>query len=330
MNEKLRIRYNEVKDKLLELEKDTSESINSQLSELAARTDDNIDKFPRLKDALLDETEILDEATEIFERVAKKTKKTSDIIKTSIKEAEAYGEGIEKGKRFINKTNAQIDYAEFKQDHFAKGNTFYKLFWVFFIGCFGGVVIETLFCLVTRGHYESRVGLIYGPFNLVYGLGALALSSTLYKYRNRSKIYSFAGGFIVGSVIEYFCSLFQEMVFGSVSWDYSHMPFNIDGRICLLFSIFWGILGILWIKEIYPRMAELILKIPNKIGKNLTIALLVFMLFNSFMSGAVALRWSNRVQGKPAQNALDNFADRHYPNERMEKIFPNLTFVAEE
>lgn len=40
--------------------------------------------------------------------------------------------------------------------------TFYKLFWVFFIGCFAGVVLETIYCLIQRGHYESRVGLIYG------------------------------------------------------------------------------------------------------------------------------------------------------------------------
>lgn len=53
---------------------------------------------------------------------------------------------------------------------FAHGLNFYKLFWIFFVGCFLGVVIETLYCLVTRHRFESRQGLIYGPFNLVYGL----------------------------------------------------------------------------------------------------------------------------------------------------------------
>ena len=45
----------------------------------------------------------------------------------------------------------------------------------------------------------------------------------------------FFGGIIVGSVVEYICSLGQEIIFGSRSWDYSHMPFNINGRICLLY-----------------------------------------------------------------------------------------------
>lgn len=327
MNQKLKIRYNEMKEKLLDLEDDTNETINSQLQALAEKTNEGINKYPRLKSALLDETVFLDEATEMFERVAKKTKETSDIIKTSIKEAEHHQMKSDKGKKFINMTNAQIDYEEKKINHFAQGNTFYKLFWVFFIGCFAGVIIETIFCIVTRGHYESRVGLIYGPFNLVYGFGALALSLVLYPYRNRSKIYSFAGGFIVGSIIEYLCSFFQEMAFGSVSWDYSKMPFNLNGRICLLYSIFWGILGVLWIKEVYPRMARQILKIPNKIGKSLTMVLLAFMIFNSCMSGIMVYRWSNRINNLPPATSIGEYADVHYPNERMEKLFPNLKFV---
>ena len=224
-------------------------------------------------------------------------------------------------------TNAQIDYRERKSRHFAQGMTFYKLFWVFFIGCFLGVVLETLYCMVQRGHYESRVGLIYGPFNLVYGIGALALSLALYRFRNRGRVFSFVGGFIVGTVIEYACSWFQEAVFGSTSWDYSNMPYNIHGRVCLLYSLFWGILGILWIKDIYPRMAQWILKIPNRVGKTLTWMLLVFMVFNTAMTGLTALRWTARRHGVPAQNALDAYIDAHYPDERMQKIFANAEFT---
>ena len=62
------------------------------------------------------------------------------------------------------------------QKHFAEDFNFYQLFWVFFIGCFLGVVVETIWCVATRGHFESRKGLIYGPFNLVYGFGALLMT----------------------------------------------------------------------------------------------------------------------------------------------------------
>lgn len=224
-------------------------------------------------------------------------------------------------------TNAQIDIRERKNAHFAQGLTFYKMFWVFFIGCFAGVVIEVIWCVIKYGHYESRVGLIYGPFNLVYGLGALGLTVCLYQYRNRSKFNAFIGGFVVGSVLEYFCSWFQETVFGSTSWDYSEFPFNINGRICLLYSLFWGVLGILWIKQLYPIMAEWILKIPNRVGKALTWALLAFMIFDSVATGVTVLRWSQRVKAyQPPKNVLEQYIDAHYPDERMERIFANLSF----
>lgn len=224
-------------------------------------------------------------------------------------------------------TNAQIDYAEKKQRHFAQGKSFYKLFWVFFIGCFAGVIIERIWCYVRYGFYEPRVGLIYGPFNLVYGIGAWALTAALYPFRNRSRLISFLGGALVGSAVEYACSLFQEMIFGSVSWDYSGHPFNLNGRICLLYSIYWGVLGVLWIKELYPRMAKWILKIPNQLGKPLTIALLIFMIFNTLMTGASVLRWTERRQNVQANNSLETYLDAHYPDERMEAIFTNLVFA---
>lgn len=252
-----------------------------------------------------------------------------DEVETRLKETEQYDRRKKKKVRILPPapTNAQIDYREKQEAHFAQGMTFYKLFWVFFIGCFAGVVLETIYCLIQRGHYESRVGLIYGPFNLVYGIGALCLSGALYQFRNRGRVFSFVGGFVVGSVVEYACSWFQEVCFGSTSWDYSNMPYNLNGRICLLYSIFWGILGIFWIKDIYPRMAKWILKIPNKVGKPLTWVLLVFMIFNSVMTLFTSLRWTARREGIEPRNAFEAYLDEHYPDERMQKIFANAEFT---
>lgn len=252
-----------------------------------------------------------------------------DEVETRLKETEQYDRRKKKKVRILPPapTNAQIDYREKQEAHFAQGMTFYKLFWVFFIGCFAGVVLETIYCLIQRGHYESRVGLIYGPFNLVYGIGALCLSGALYQFRNRGRVFSFVGGFVVGSVVEYACSWFQEVCFGSTSWDYSNMPYNLNGRICLLYSIFWGILGIFWIKDIYPRMAKWILKIPNKVGKPLTWVLLVFIVFNSVMTLFTSLRWTARREGVEPRNAFEAYLDEHYPDERMQKIFANAEFT---
>lgn len=151
----------------------------------------------------------------------------------------------------------------------------------------------------------------------------------LYRYRNRSAAISFVGGTVIGSVIEYLLSWGQETLFGSTSWDYSEVPFNINGRICLLYSVFWGVLGVMWIKSIYPRVAKIILKIPNKAGKIITWALTVFMIFNAAISLFAVWRWSERVHNVPASTAADEFFDKRFPDSRMERIFANMEFDTE-
>lgn len=226
--------------------------------------------------------------------------------------------------------NATIDLSESRSEHFAKGLNIYKLLLICFVGSFAGVVIELLWCLITNGYLESRSGLVYGPFNLLYGIGAVALTACLYRFRNHGSWISFLGGFVVGSIVEYVCSWAQELVFGSRSWDYSHMPFNINGRICLVYSVFWGLLGVLWIKSIYPRMAKWILKIPNKAGKIITWVLVVFFVFNAFMSSVSLYRWSQRINGYEPSNAFEEFIDERFDNERMERIYANMKFSDEE
>ena len=225
--------------------------------------------------------------------------------------------------------NATIDYNESSSEHFAKGLNLYKLLLICFVGSFAGVVIEMLWCLITNGYIESRSGLVYGPFNLLYGVGAVALTICLYTFRNRGAWISFLGGMIVGSVVEYICSWGQELIFGSRSWDYSHMPFNINGRICLLYSVFWGFLGVLWIKNIYPRMAKWILKIPNRIGKIATWLLVVFFVFNAFMSCVSMYRWSQRLEGLAPSNSFWEWIDERFPDERMERVYANMEFAAQ-
>ena len=222
--------------------------------------------------------------------------------------------------------NATIDLQEKESGHFASGMNLYKLLLICFIGSFLGVVIEMLWCLLRNGYIESRAGLVYGPFNLLYGAGAMALSVCLYKFRNRGSWLSFLGGMIVGSVVEYLCSWGQEMLLGSRSWDYSGMPFNLNGRICLLYSCFWGFLGVVWIKKIYPRMASWILKIPNREGKIATWAAVVFFVFNSTVSCVSVFRWSQRVQGVEPANGFYEFIDERFPDERMETIYANMEF----
>jgi len=324
MNEKLRKDLHELEVLTESVTAEASETIEAQLNELASK---KVSELPELKKALLEEADYLDDCAKYHYDMYKKTTQTADEIKTQVKEFSKYEKHSGKKVSLFAKPNARIDYEEKISLHFARGNTFYKYFWVFFIGCFAGVIIETIYCFLQNGNFQSRVGLIWGPFNLVYGFGAVVFHFLLYRYRNRSWGYSFIGGFIAGSVVEYVCSFVQEMLFGSTSWDYSGYPLNINGRVCLLYSIFWGILGVAWIKWLYPHVAQWILKIPNSFGKKLTIILTVFMVINSIWTVLVVGRWQSRfIDKQPASNKIEEFIDERYPNERMKITFPNFQF----
>ena len=222
--------------------------------------------------------------------------------------------------------NAVIDLEEEQGEHFARGMNLYKLLMILYIGSFAGVMVELFWCFLKHGYLESRSGLVYGPFNLLYGVGAVALTVFLYRFRNRGRWLSFLMGMAVGSAVEYACSWAQETFLGSRSWDYSDMPFNLNGRICLLYSVFWGLLGILWMKNLYPRMAALIIRIPDKWGRILTWALLAFFVFNAAVSLVAVMRWHGRMMGDPASNAFWRLVDLRFPDARMQRIYANLVW----
>ena len=206
---------------------------------------------------------------------------------------------------------------------FAEGCSFHKLVWLFFIGAFLGDITETIFCRLTSGVWMSRSSVLYGPFSIVWGIGVVVLTMMLHKYRDREDRYIFIFGTVVGGAYEYVCSVFTEMVFGTVFWDYSKIPFNLGGRINLLYCFFWGLASVLWIKNVYPFLSRRIEKVPEKVGKILSWVFLVFMAVNIVLSGMALARYSDRYGGKPAENSVESFLDTHYPDERMERVYPN-------
>ena len=67
----------------------------------------------------------------------------------------------------------------------------------------------------------------------------------------------FMASFVLGGVLEYLFSYFYERYIGIAPWDYSNIPFNFNGRTSLIHCIFWGIVGILFMKVIYPYISNL-------------------------------------------------------------------------
>lgn len=214
-----------------------------------------------------------------------------------------------------------------KEAKFAEGCGFYKLAWLFLIGGVLGDLVETVFCRYTMGWWMSRSSTVYGAFSIVWGAACALLTAFLYRYRDRSDGFIFIYGTVVGGAYEYFCSVISEVVFGTIFWDYSKLPFNLGGRINLLYCFFWGIVAVLWVKWVYPFLSRLIEKIPKKIGPALSWALIVAITVNLLISAVALARYSNRQSGVEAVTELDMFLDERFPDERMEKVYPKAKVV---
>lgn len=225
---------------------------------------------------------------------------------------------------------------------FASGCCFYKIMLLFIIGAFLGDITETIFCRITEGVWMSRSSVVWGPFSIVWGLALALVTLFLYKYKDRSESFLFLTGTLLGGAYEYLCSVFTELVFGKVFWDYSRIPFNLGGRINLLYCFFWGIAAVVWFKRMFPKIEMLIekIQIPVVSGKVITWLLLVFMVCNIGVSCMALVRYDERSrENKVSQSikiengnkksdekdlkAWQKWMDEHYDDAKMKKIYPN-------
>ena len=199
----------------------------------------------------------------------------------------------------------------------------YKLLYIFIISSICGYFIELIWSLVTKGIFINHSAVVIGPFNFAYGICGVALTLLLYKFKDESYLKIFILSFIGGSIIEYIMSWGMELVLGFTAWDYSDNFLNINGRICLLFSIFWGLLGILWIKILYPQFDKILNKINPKIYKILIICLTIFLLLDIIFTISAVIRAQNADKGIPPNNSYERFLDNTFNSKYLKNMFNN-------
>lgn len=140
--------------------------------------------------------------------------------------------------------------------------TFYDMVIYFSLFSFAGWVVETIFCSIKDKKFAYR-GFLNGPVCPIYGFGGLIVVYLLSPFQDHVFLLFFAG-MIATSALEYFTHYLLETLFHAKWWDYSHLPFNINGRIALQMSIGFGLLSVVAVEFIYPPFQHLVDKIPQR------------------------------------------------------------------
>ena len=197
------------------------------------------------------------------------------------------------------------------------------IFWLFIIGSMVGCLVETIVALVQKGFLETRKGLIYGPFIPVYGAGIVIYYIVLNNINTENKVKVFFITALLGGIIEYLFSFLQEKMFGTISWNYSNLMFNINGRTSLLHCTYWGLAGVLYATVIEPLIEKSKKDVNNNFIKTITLIFAIFIIFDIIISCMAAQRQEERRKNIKPETKIDSFLDKHYPDEYMDNIYTN-------
>ena len=232
-----------------------------------------------------------------------------------------------------------------KQKNTILGISIWRIFFYFIIYSFLGYIIETIFGVITTGKLECRQSFLYGPFLGIYGLGGCILIIFI-KYFSKNNFTIFCGGCIIGAITEYFVSYVTDVFLHTKWWDYSDRLLNINGRICLLYTIFWGILTLILIKFINPIVDKLYDKLEAKFTKKtvenilliITVLLAIDCLLTAYAQEKFIIRMvvENNIKVENLEEYKKEYENTYnnkylskviyslWGNEKMIKTFPNI------
>ena len=142
---------------------------------------------------------------------------------------------------------------------------FYHILWFFIIYCVCGWIWESSFCSIKAKKWINR-GFLMGPYIPIYGCGALVVYLTLYPLKEDLWLV-YMGGVVFPTILEFLTSWIMEKLFAATWWDYSNEKFNIQGRICLKVSLFWGFFSVIMVEILHPIVLALIDKLPRTAGQ---------------------------------------------------------------
>lgn len=131
---------------------------------------------------------------------------------------------------------------------------------LFFFYSAAGWLLESTYCSIGEKKLINR-GFLTGPVCPIYGTAAIVLTVLIYNPFKDNALAVFLLGIIFCDIVEYITSYLMEKLFAARWWDYTNEFLNLNGRICLKHTLYWGVLSIVFVRVIHPSVDRLYGKI---------------------------------------------------------------------
>ncbi|MCR4787658.1 MAG: putative ABC transporter permease [Lachnospiraceae bacterium] len=224
------------------------------------------------------------------------------------------------------------------------------LLFLFFIFCLIGWVWESIYESI-RNHKLLNRGFLNGPYIPIYGCGGMLIFLTMQRFQapffSKTTLIAYFIGAIGLTTIEYITSYALEKILKARWWDYSDYPLNINGRICLIASVFWGFVTLFGIDLLNPFLLKLYERIPSDVSLVYVSVMTTLFILDIFVTINSIIDLKNRIQimlSMEKEKVTSAFAGSaeffrtqkarlsHIGNpftKRIVNAFPNLRFKSE-
>lgn len=173
------------------------------------------------------------------------------------------------------------------------GISMYELLLYFFVYGFLGWCTEVAFAAVKERKFVNR-GFLNGPICPIYGIGVTVVVSVLLPYKDQI-IPLYLWSVLLVTVLEGVTGYLLEKLFHHRWWDYTGMPLNIGGHVCLLFSVIWGVACVAIVHFIHPVIAKLLSFLPVWLGGLLLVAFCFVLAADLYVTVTGILKFNRRL-----------------------------------
>jgi uncharacterized membrane protein len=203
----------------------------------------------------------------------------------------------------------------------------YAILWLFLLYSFAGVIVEGVFCLVLTGRLELRLGLLYLPLRPIYGLGGAACTLFLTPLLDHPVVV-FALSVLICSAVEFVAGWAVERAFRTISWDYSDKRMNLRGRICLQYSLCWGLLATAALYGCHSLVVAEVEQPGHRPGETLLTVLITLTLLSVVLTLAALVRVRRRMDAGRARAHAEPLSSSSTSWERLvDRLVPDPVLI---